>query len=455
MRRTCVESQLARVGETEFALGALARVLPPELVAETLAAAGKVAQRACKLPPELVTWLVIAMGLFRALSIQSVLARVAETLGGAVRFGPAELPHQTTIAEARDRLGWEVVRTLFARVAALLAKKYEPATLWRGLVVRALDGCTFRVPDSKANEDAFGRPGATRGGAKSGYPQMRAVFVLGVFTHVVTNLIFAPYRESELKTAAKLAKELKRGTLLLMDRLYYSFAWLATLTTRSVRFVVRAKTGKRALKRKTVRRLSDGSVLAKLLVPPALKRKHAKLPDAIEVRVIKYRAKGYRPMTLVTSLLDPLAYPAAEIGELYHDRWEIELGCREIKAHQAGAEVTFRTKTRDRVLQEAFGLFLAYNCVRGLMAEAAALKGLEPRRLGFVGCLERIRAATIAFDGRDPDRFYERLLASLAACVLPPRRVGRKCPRAVKTKMSKWPRKRPGSKVVATSRFGR
>jgi hypothetical protein len=455
MRRNRIESQLAGAGETEFALGALAKVLAPELVTDTLAGAGKVAKRACKLPPELVAWLVVAMGLFRSLNIQSVLARVAESLGGQVRFGPAELPHQTTIAEARDRLGWEVVRTIFSRLAAALAKKYEPAALWHGLVVRALDGCTFRVPDSQANEDAFGRPGAARGGAKSGYPQVRAVFVLGVFTHVVTNLIFAPYRESELKTAAKLAKELKRGTLLLMDRLYYSFAWLATLTSRGVHFVVRAKTGERALKPKTVRRLADGSVLAKLLVPAALKKKHPKLPGAIEVRVIKYRAKGFRPMTLVTDLLDPVAYPAAEIGALYHDRWEIELGCREIKTHQAGTEVTFRTKTRNRVLQEAFGLFLAYNCVRGLMAEAAALKGLEPRRLSFVGCLEWIRAATIAFDGRDPDRFYERLLASLAACVLPPRRLGRKCPRAVKIKMSKWPRKRPGSKVVARSRSRR
>lgn len=132
--------------------------------------------------------------------------------------------------------------------------------------------------------------------------------------------------------------------------------------------------------------------------------------------------------------------------------WDVELGCREIKTHQVGTRVAFRSKTPARVLQEAYGLFVAYNCVRGLMAEAAALEGVEPRRLSFVACLERIRAAVIAFDGTDPDRAYERLLASLAGCVLPPRREGRRCPRAVKIKMSNWPRKRPGSKTVASTR---
>jgi hypothetical protein len=455
MRRNRVGADLARVHETEIALGALTKVLSREVVAEALAAAGKVAKRACKLPPELVAWLVVGMGLFRAVSVQGVLARVVEGLGYSVRFSLADLPHTTTIAEARDRLGWEVVRSIFVRLAESLAAKHEPASLWHGLVVRALDGCTFLVPDSPANDEAFGRPGAARGGAKSGFPQTRAVLVLGVFTHVVTQAIFAPYRESEMATAAKLADELTRGTLLLMDRLYYSYGWLVTLLSRRVLFVVRAKTGYRVLTPKKRRRLSDGSWLARLAVPKTLASRSPGVRKAIEVRVINYKAKGFRPLTLVTTLLSAEEYPAAEIGALYHDRWEIELGCREIKTYQLGVPVAFRSKTPDRVRQEAFGLLLAYNCVRGLMAEAAAELGVEPRRLGFVACLERIRAAIIAFDGQNSERFYARLLLSLGTCLLPKRRVGRRCPRAVKVKMSKFPRKRPGVKAVARSRFGR
>jgi hypothetical protein len=381
---------------------------------------------------------------------------VVENLGVPVRFGVAELPHGTSIAQARDRLGWGVLRTIFMQLGASLAAKYEPGALWNGLVVRALDGCTFLIPDTPQNDKEFGRPGTSRGGAKSGFPQMRAVFVLGVFTHVITHAIFGPYRgESELGLATKLADELTKGTLLLMDRLYYSFAWLAGLFARGVPFVTRAKTGQRTLKVRKIRRLPDGSWLAKLVCPPTLKRKNPTLPNTIQVRVIKVRAKGFRPLTLVTSLLDYRKYPAAEIGALYYERWEIELSCRELKTHQAGVRVTFRTKTPNRVRQEAFGLLVAYNCVRGLMAEAAALKGIEPRRLSFVACLERIRAAIIAFDGRDPEQLHERLLLSLSRCLLPKRRTGRRCPRAVKVKMSKWPRKRPGSNAVASRRSAR
>jgi Insertion element 4 transposase N-terminal/Transposase DDE domain len=452
MRRNRVESELAGLGETGFALGALTTVLTREIVAEALAAAGKAAKRACKLPPDLVAWLVVAMGIFRGLNIQEVLARLVDGLELAVRFGPAELPHSTSITHARDRLGWEVINAIFKKLAAVLAAKHEPGVLWHDLVVRALDGCTFLVPDSAENDEAFGRPGTSRGGAKSGFPQLRAVLVLGVFTHIVTHAIFAPYREGELTIAARLAAELTPNTLLLMDRLYYSFAWLAGLLARGVPFLVRAKTGGRTLTVQKGRRLADGSMLAKLVIPAALKRKNPSLTDTLDVRVITYRKKGFRDLTLVTSLLDAAKYPAADVVALYFDRWEVELGVRELKTHQAGERVTFRSKTPDRIRQEAFGLLTAYNCVRGLMAEAAAQKGVEPRRLSFVRCLERIRAAIITFDGADPERFYERLLVSLGCCVLPKKRVGRKYVRAVKLKISKWPRKRPGSKVVAGSR---
>lgn len=424
MRRSRLRDQILCLDHTEFGLGALESVFPPELVADALAAAGKQAKRLRKLPPDLVLWLVVGMGLFRALSIPNVLARIVGSLGRAVSWGPSELPHSTTIAEARDRLGWEVVRTIFGRLAAALAKKHEPEKLWRGLKLRALDGCTFMVPDSKANDAAFGRPGTSRGGAKSGFPQLRAVLVMGVFTHLVTELIFAPYRLSELKTAERLANRLERGTLLLMDRLYYSFAWLVALRSRRVHVLVRAKTGPRDLKPRTIRRLRDGSKLAKLLAPRTLRRKHPSLPEQLEVRVIRYRAKGFRPITVVTTLLCPDAYPASQLGALYHDRWEVELGCREVKTYQVATQVAFRSKTPARVLQEAYGLFMAYNCVRALMAEAAVRKGVEPRRLSFVDCLERIRAALIAWSGAPTH--HDALLDGLTCCVSPPRREGRR-----------------------------
>jgi len=44
------------------------------------------------------------------------------------------------------------------------------------------------------------------------------------------------------------------------------------------------------------------------------------------MRAIRYRRRGFREQTLLTSLLDPVKFPAQEIVALYHERWEIELG---------------------------------------------------------------------------------------------------------------------------------
>lgn len=431
---------------TTFGLAALAGALPTWLIREVLEAEGKQAKRRRKLPPELTLWLLIGMGLYRDLSIPNVLRRVVDGLAGVVNWGMAELPTSTAIAHARDRLGWQTVREIFRRFTEFLRGKHEAATTWLGLPVYALDCSCFLAPDSEANEYAFGRAGASRGAAKSGYPQFRGLFLIAAWTHLVVRATFGPYNVGELTLAHQFLGQIPVGCLVLMDRAYYSFAWLSALLDGRRHFVVRAKTEGRCLRPKITKRFSKLDGLATLQVPTCTKRKHPDLPDTLTVRVVTYSVKGFRPVTLITDLLDPEAYPAKAIIELYHDRWEAELVYRELKTHQVAKRVVFRSQTSERVLQEAYGLLLAYNCVRALMADGAAEAGVQPRYLSFVDCLDRIRAALPLIAAASPaerPRLLAALLDSLAACVLPPRRAGRRCPRAVKIKMSNYARKRP------------
>jgi len=95
----------------------------------------------------------------------------------------------------------------------------------------------------------------------------------------------------------------------------------------------------------------------------------------IPVRVIDYTLPGLpdaEPLyRVVTTLLDPVAAPAAELAALYHERWEIEGAFDELKTHLRGARLVLRSKTPDLVRQEAYGLLLAHYAVRELMHEAA------------------------------------------------------------------------------------
>ena len=38
------------------------------------------------------------------------------------------------------------------------------------------------------------------------------------------------------------------------------------------------------------------------------------------VRAIRYQVKGFRPQTLLTSMIDPEQYPPTEMAALYHER---------------------------------------------------------------------------------------------------------------------------------------
>ncbi len=419
---------------------ALAKILPASLISEVLSTFGKTDKGARKLPPSLVTWLVVGMGLFRDLNVSDVLARVSEGLG--LKRRRRERPHTTSITQARDRLGWQAVRELFRRLGQRLRDTYVATTRWREFAVYALDGTTFLAADMPANEHWFGRPASYRGG-RSAFPRVRALFLVGVWSHLVVDAVFGPYHLNELRLAEYLLDRLEAHALVLLDRAYYGFRWPALFLQRKTHFVIRAKQGKSACPLLRKRCLARGDWLCAMRKPA--RRKHDEtLPEAIEVRSVLCKRKGFRPVILITDLLDPEKYPASEIAGLFRARWEVELSLRELKVHLTQRQVVLRSKKPDRVLQELYGLLIAFNCVRALMCEAAKEAGVRPIRLSFLDCLHRVRWTLVgAHEPISPATLLKRLLAELRECRLPARREGRTYVRAIKVKIrTGFPRKR-------------
>ena len=95
------------------------------------------------------------------------------------------------------------------------------------------------------------------------------------------------------------------------------------------------------------------------------------LPKTWRARAITYQRKGFRPQTLLTSLLDAKTYPRDEVAELYHERWELELGYDEIKTELLESRECIRSKSPERVEQELLGILLAYNLIRFEMSSVA------------------------------------------------------------------------------------
>jgi len=129
----------------------VARLRKARREAEALEATGRQTQRERKLPAPFTVWLVIAMAFYRNLSIQNILNRMGNVLGvGSLWTGGLE-PTSPSAAEARDRVGFGPMRLLVEKFRLWILERYREAMSWKGMLLVALDGTTFKVPDSEEN----------------------------------------------------------------------------------------------------------------------------------------------------------------------------------------------------------------------------------------------------------------------------------------------------------------
>ena len=427
-------------GERSETFELFSRHIDPAWIEEALRTTETVTVRRRKLPAEYVVWIVIGMGLFRDRSIQEVvrhldlvLPDVASPSGRGVVTGGA-------VVQARDRLGDQPMAALFAQTARHWAALSAAKLRWRGLEVYGVDGSQLRIADTEENEAVFGRPASGRG--HTGYPQLRIVALMVLRSHLLADLVVGPCTDAEQLLAQPLWDKLPDSSLTIVDRGFISYPVFHQIQSqgRQRHWLTRAKSN---LQWSIVKRLGPNDHLVELPVHRNTRRAHPELPESLPARAVRYQRRGFRPQILLTSLLDPVAYPAAEIRDLYHERWELELGFDEIKTHTLEREEALRSRAPDRVRQELWGLAIGYNLVHLEMERVARRTGIPPRRISYRHALMLIRnfwiTAWVASPGVLPRRL-ETLHEELALLILPDRRP-RRFPRAVKIKMSNYPLK--------------
>lgn len=364
-----------------ISLGVIAKYFPLEKVRGVLEKTGRASVRERDLPAHVVVYYVIALALYMRSSYREVLRCLLEGVQWLLDPSSAvRVAGKSGISQARSRLGAEPLKELYKAVVTPIAERPTKGAWYRDWRLVSLDGSTLDVADTAENEEAFGRPGASRGA--SAFPKLRFVGLLENGTHVLWAARMAPYATDEITLAQEVVPALRRGMLCLADRFFPSYQlWQAA-----------AKTGadllwrtRRNARLEIDRRLPDGSYLSRLYASTSDRRHQRK---AIVVRAIDYRLKdvpGAEPVyRLITTILDPKQAPAKELAALYHERWEIETALDELKTHLRGAQIVLRSKTPELVQQEFYGLLMAHFAIRGLMHEAALEADEDPDRLSFV-----------------------------------------------------------------------
>lgn len=364
-----------------ISLGVITKFFPLQKVREVLTETKRASVRERDLPAHVVVYYVIALALYMRSSYREVLRCLLE--GVQWLLDPSvtvKVAGKSGISQARSRLGPDPLKRLYEALVAPIAERRTKGAWYRQWRLISLDGSTLDVADTEENENAFGRPGASRGA--SAFPKIRFVALLENGTHVLWAARMSKYATDEITLARDVVLALRKGMLCLADRFFPSYELWQKAAKTGADLLWRVRQNARL---EVDQRLPDGSYLSRIYASTSDRRNQRK---GIVVRVIDYRlhnVPGSEPLyRLITTILDPKQAPAKELAALYHERWEIETSLDELKTHLRGAQIVLRSKTPELVEQEFWGLLMAHFAIRGLMHETALKADVDPDRLSFV-----------------------------------------------------------------------
>jgi IS4 transposase len=347
-------------------------------------------------------------------------------------------------SQARQRLPL----ALYERLARGVARQLDqPDRRWHGHRVRVVDGSSVSMPDTPELQEVFPQPSSQAPGC--GFPVARLLAIFCWHTGACLELVNDALGIGELTLLQRVLDFFGPGDLLLADRLYGNYAEVARLRARGAQVVARVNRARHLDLRKG-RRLGKHDRQMVWQCPRHVRRVPGAtgadaLPETLTVRVVRVttecrRAFRQRQIDIVTTLLDPCAYPAEALGELYRERWLAELSLRSFKT-TLGMDV-LRCRSPQMIRKELAVFHLTYNLIRVLMRQAARRHGLDPQQLSFAGTRQRLLAYlphwTAARTARAQQQLFATLLTDIADDPLP-FRPDRHEPRAIKRRRKSYP----------------
>lgn len=341
--------------------------------------------------------------------------------------------------KARARLPVELINDLSERLSAIARDKALSEWKWKERNVYLVDGFVLRAPDTLRNQEKYPQPSSQKPGL--GFPQVRVVAATSLATGCIEAYDTAAV-EGKGTGEATLFREIianfKPRDIILADSNFESYHDVALLWMRGIDAVLCINgTRKSPLEgewhciEETIQKIPK----PKLDLNRFTREAWDALPEELTYRIIRYRTAGRSELiTVATTLLDAILYPAEDIAVLYGLRWDVEIDIGCFKTTMGQGEL--RCLKPENIEREIAVSVLAYNLVRLLMNDAAQVAILHPREISF----SHSRDAWITF-GNEIDSPYDLMWIILSACSRFVRdRPGRQEPREIKTRhATKYP----------------
>lgn len=257
----------------------------------------------------------------------------------------------------------------------------------------AADKTTLSLPESLSLFKSFG---SHKGQQGLGPIAVELCCLFDLISRAPLRFVYDKVCTSEHKLIQKLLQHLKKADLLLIDSGFYRCATFVKILKRRAHFIIPAKT---TMRPQVLHTLSAGDYLCRI-------QDSNDKTITLTVRVVFVHRDGFRRRRLVTSLLDPIAFPASELARLYHLRWDIETFYRDLK--QTLSTTSWHCRTPDTFHKELLMHMIAICLIRIAMLEASRLANVCIGQLSFARALCETRL------------FLKLLLSATAPQLFPP-----------------------------------
>jgi len=267
-----------------------------------------------------------------------------------------------------------------------------------------------------------------------GFPIARIVGLISLSAGTIIDYAIGEYQgkgTGETSLFYTLMDALKPGDLLLADRYYSTYAILVCLKLKGVESISMNHAKKKADFRKGIK-LGKKDHLIEWIKP---KRKpvwmskddYELLPSTLTIREFSVSGVVY-----ISTLLDANIYSKKDLANLYKERWKIELDFRTLKTDLKMDML--RCKSPSMVEKEIAVRFMAYNLIRGSMAESANKQGEIARQISFKATVQLLSIVQIKLSNATKSimkKAYDVLLKTVATTLIGKRKRPSQ-PRAIK-----------------------
>lgn len=234
--------------------------------------------------------------------------------------------------------------------------------VWHTHRLLAIDGTKFSLPDTAENRKFFGT--ATNQHDPVGRAQGQGLVLYDVLNDIGLHAVVDPAQGGKVRAEKALffngfIEHTQPNDVLILDRGYAAYSILAYIIGLGRHLVLR-------LPRSTFKAAEDFWASEETDIEVEIKVTYDQkafvlqknLPQVVKVRLVKIVLPNGDTEVLATSLLDKERYPLEELGDVYHQRWEIEGYIDRLKNIFEIERLNY--KCREHLLQDFYGiLFLS------------------------------------------------------------------------------------------------